>query len=576
MSRRAKRIDIGGGGWRSGLLLLAFAAAALALEGRIVYLQLVDTDFLTAQGDDRHLRTVQISAHRGTVTDRNGEPLAVSTPVDSIWANPAELKPALERLPELAGVLELDPEWLARRVTSNMEREFVYLKRHLSPTQAAEVLSLGIPGVSTLREYRRFYPSGEVAGHVVGFTDIDDLGQEGLEFAFDYRLEGEPGVKRVLQDRYGRVIGDVELIKAARPGRTLMTSLDLRLQYLAYRELKKAVASSNARSGSVVIIDPASGEVLALVNQPFYNPNDRAQRGEEFAARRRNRAVTDIFEPGSSFKTLVLAAALESGRYTPDTVVDTSPGILFVDGRPVTQDTNNLGRVDLTTVLAKSSNVGAGLIALDMSAREVWQVLNDFGVGQLTGSGYPGESAGVLVDPEHWRPVGHATLSYGYGLSMTTLQLARAYAAIAAGGILRPVSFLAVSKPPQAARVISEQAAADLGAMLESVVLPIGTGQRAGITNYRVAGKTGTAWKATTGGYSKDRYTAVFAGYAPASRPRLVAVVVIDEPQGEGYHGGDAAAPVFSSIMSGALRLLAVPPDAVDLDSNSLLSQARP
>ena len=576
MSRRRKRVEIRAAGWRSSLLLALFAVGALALESRVLYLQLIETEFLTAQGDDRHLRTVQISAHRGTITDRNGEPLAVSTPVDSIWANPLELKPELKRLPELARVLGLDTEWLARRITSNMGREFVYLRRHLSPSRAAEVLSLDIPGVSTLREYRRYYPSSEVAGHVVGFTDIDDEGQEGLEFAFDYWLAGEPGVKRVLQDRLGRVIGDVELIQAARPGRTLRTSIDLRLQYLAYRELKRAVAESRARSGSVVIVDPATGEVLALVNQPFYNPNDRGQRGTEYADRRRNRAVTDIFEPGSSFKTLVLAAALESGRYEPDTIVDTSPGILFVGGRAVTQDNRNLGSVDMTTVLAKSSNVGAGHIALDMQPFEVWSVLNDLGIGRLTGSGYPGESAGVLNDPQHWRPVGHATLSYGYGLSVTTLQLARAYAAIAAEGVLRPISFLAVDEVPEGERVISAESARDLSEMLESVVSPVGTGQRAAITNYRVAGKTGTAWKSTTGGYSKDRYTAVFAGFAPASQPRLAAVVVIDEPQGEGYHGGDAAAPVFASIMSGGLRLLAVAPDALEQAAEPLIARSRP
>lgn len=571
MKTRRQRIDVGGGRWRGFLLLAGFAAAALVLEARVLYLQLVDTEFLAAQGDNRHLRTVDISAHRGPITDRHGEPLAVSTPVDSIWADPRELKPALDRLPELARALDLDADWLARRVTSNVDREFVYLKRHLSPSKSAEVMRLGIPGVATQREYRRYHPSGEVAGHVIGFTDIDDRGQEGLEFAFDHWLEGETGLKRVLKDRRGRVIGDVELIKAPRPGRTLVTSLDLRVQYLAYRELKAAVAESRARSGSAVVLDPRTGEVLAIVNQPSFNPNDRTQRD---AARYRNRAVTDIFEPGSSFKTLVLAAALESGRYSPGTVVDTSPGILYVGERAVTQDTNNLGRIDMTTVLAKSSNVGTGQIALDIAPEALWQVLHDFGIGRLSASGFPGESAGVLNEARFWRPVGHATLSYGYGLSVTTLQLARAYAAIAAGGVLRPVSMLAVDEPVEGKRVISERAAAELTGMLEAVVSPLGTGLRAAVTNYRVAGKTGTAWKSTAGGYSKDRYTAVFAGFAPASAPRLAVVVVIDEPQGSGYHGGDAAAPVFSRIVSGALRLLAVPPDALPEPPDTVIAKA--
>lgn len=571
MSARRKRLEVGGGRWRGILLLVAFATVAVVLEARVLYLQLVDTEFLAEQGANRHLRTVQVSAHRGPITDRHGEPLAVSTPIDSIWANPDQLRPSLDRLPELARALDLDAEWLARRVTSNVGREFVYLKRHLSPAKAAEVMRLDIPGVSTQREYRRYHPSGEVAGHIVGFTDIDDQGQEGLEFAFNHWLEGETGRKRVLQDRLGRVIGDVELIQAPRPGRTLVTSLDLRLQYLAYRELKAAVAESRARSGSAVILDPLTGEVLAMVNQPSFNPNDRSQRD---AAQYRNRAVTDIFEPGSSFKTLVLAAAIDSGRYTPNTIVDTSPGILYVGERAVTQDTNNLGRIDVTTVLAKSSNVGTGQIALDMAPEDVWQVLHDLGIGQLTESGFPGESAGVLNDPQFWRPVGHATLSYGYGLSVTTLQLARAYAAIAAGGILRPVSMLAVDEPVEATRVISERAAHELTQMLEAVVSPLGTGQRAAVTNYRVAGKTGTAWKSTAGGYSKDRYTAVFAGFAPASAPRLAVVVVIDEPQGAGYHGGDAAAPAFSRIVSGSLRLLAVPPDALPEPADTVIAQA--
>ena len=557
--------------WRSYALLAVFALGALALEGRIVYLQLFNREFLSAEGDDRHLRTVQIAAHRGPIVDRNGEPLAVSTPVDSIWANPAEIKPELARLNELARVLDLDVEWLARRITSNLDREFVYLKRHLPPAEAAEVLELDIAGVSTLREYRRYYPASEVTGHVIGFTDIDDRGQEGLESAFDYRLTGEPGSKRVLQDRLGRVIGDVEQIRAPRPGRELRSSLDLRLQYLAYRELKAAVAEAQARSGSVVLLDSRTGEVLAMVNQPSFNPNNRTQRD---ASLYRNRAVTDIFEPGSTFKPLVLAAAFDSGRYDPDSIIDTSPGYLEVGGRILTEDRTHLGRISLTTVLARSSSVGIGKVGLDLAAEDIWRVVSGFGIGQPTQSGFPGESAGVLNDPQHWRPIGQATLSYGYGLAVTSLQLARAYAAIASEGRLPSVSFLANEEPVQAERVIPESTAQDLLRMLEVVVSPEGTGTRAAIRNYRVGGKTGTARISEAGSYADDRHIAVFAGVAPISNPQIVAVVVIYDPKGEAYSGGDIAAPAFSRVVGGALRILAIPPDALLEPPVTLMSRA--
>jgi cell division protein FtsI (penicillin-binding protein 3) len=545
--------------WRSLFLLGAFAAGGVALESRILYLQLVNKEFLTAQANDRHLRTVQISAHRGMLTDRYGEPLAVSTPVDSIWANPKELQPELERVPELARALGQDDEWLARRLTSNVGRDFIYLQRHLSPAKAEQVLNLGLPGVGTMREYRRYYPAGEVTGHVIGFTNIDDGGQEGLELELDHWLQGENGSKRVLQDRLGHVIDEVELLHSARPGRDVKTSIDLRLQYLAYRELKSAVQEAHARSGSVVMLDPGTGEVLAMVNQPSYNPNDRSQLETE---RYRNRAATDIFEPGSSFKPFVLATALESGTYRPDSVVDTSPGFLKINNRVITEDDKNLGRTDLTTVLAQSSNVGVARVALTMEPAVVWKTLTAFGIGRLTDAGFPGESAGVLRDPQHWGMIGQATLAYGYGVAVTTLQLARAYAAIAAGGVVRPVSLLALDKAPPGERAISLATAHSLTQMMEVVVSPRGTGRRAAVRNYRVAGKTGTARKAGVGGYSDDRHAAIFAGFAPASRPRLVVVVMIEEPQGL-YYAADVAAPVFANIVSGALRVLAVPPDAL-------------
>jgi cell division protein FtsI (penicillin-binding protein 3) len=410
-----------------------------------------------------------------------------------------------------------------------------------------------------MREYRRYYPAGEVTGHVVGFTNVDDGGQEGLELELDHWLQGENGSKRVLQDRLGHVIDEVELLHSARPGRDVKTSIDLRLQYLAYRELKSAVQEAHARSGSVVMLDPGTGEVLAMVNQPSYNPNDRSQLETE---RYRNRAATDIFEPGSSFKPFVLATALESGAYRPDSIIDTSPGFLKINNRVLTEDDKNLGRTDLTTILAQSSNVGVARVALTMEPAVVWKTLTAFGIGRLTDAGFPGASAGVLREPQHWGTIGQATLAYGYGVAVTTLQLARAYAAIAAGGVVRPVSLLALDKPPPGERAISLATAHSLTQMMEVVVSPRGTGRRAAVRNYRVAGKTGTARKAGVGGYSDDRHAAIFAGFAPASRPRLVVVVMIEEPQGL-YYAADVAAPVFASIVSGALRVLAVPPDAL-------------
>jgi cell division protein FtsI (penicillin-binding protein 3) len=572
MRRAAKTTVAERARWRTALLLVGFALCAAALEGRILYLQLVDKDFLAEQANDRHLRKVQISAHRGSLTDRFGEPLAVSTPIDTIYANPQELKSALNRLGELAKVLDQDDEWLARRITSNLDREFVFLKRHVPPSDAQRVLALDLPGVGTIREYRRYYPAGEVAGHVIGFTDIDDKGQEGLEASFDYWLQGEIGSKRVMQDRRGQVIRDVELLQAARPGRDLRTSLDLRIQYLAYRELKAAVTDSRARSGSVVVLDPRTGEVLAMVNQPSYNPNNREQYlPQNF----RNRAITDMFEPGSSFKPLVMAAALESGAFSPRSVVDTSPGLIEINGRVITEDKPHLGRVDLTTILAKSSNVGAARVALTMEPRAISDTLIGFGIGRLTDSTFPGETPGVLQDAAHWRTIGHTTLSYGYGVAVTALQLARAYAAIAANGTLRPVSLLALDQAPAGQRAISADTAAALTHMLEAVVSPDGTGQRASIHNFHVAGKTGTTRKAGVGGYDEERHGAIFAGFAPATDPRLVVVVMIDEPQSDAYHGGDIAAPVFSNIVSGALRVLAVPPDALPAPPLTVVAQAQ-
>jgi cell division protein FtsI (penicillin-binding protein 3) len=552
------------------------ALGAVALVVRAVELQLLDHGFLAKQGDDRSMRVVKIEAHRGAITDRYGEPLAVSTPVDSVWVNPQELKGNIDQLPKLAKALKEDQESLARRITSNLDREFLYLVRHMPPDQAAHVKALGIPGVYLMREYRRYYPAGEVAGHVVGFTTVDDQGQEGLELGFDQLLNGEDGAKRVIQDMYGRYVENVESIRAPRPGRDLVTSIDLRIQYLAYRELKSAMQEYRARAGSVIVIDVDTGEVLAMVNQPSYNPNDREQLKPDLY---RNRAATDIFEPGSSIKPFIMAAALASGQYRGDSVVDTSPGFLKV-GNKVFEDEHDLGTIDLATILAKSSNVGTAKVALSLKPEQIWSTLTALGFGQVTGSSYPGESAGMLSNYEHWRPIGIATLSHGYGLSVTPLQLAHAYATIGAGGIRRPISFERLTGPVPGVQVVDPKVCSVLVQLMEQVVEKGGTATRASLIGYRVSGKTGTAFKSIAGGYSTDKIMAVFAGLVPATHPKLATVVVIDEPsrdvQEVGYlaQGGSVAAPVFASIMAGSLRLLDIPPDDLQNVPATTLVQA--
>ena len=554
---------------RLRVVLVLFVLGAVGLAARAVDLQVLDDGFLEGQGDARYTRIAKLSAHRGSILDRHGEPLAVSTPVDTVWANPRELTQAADELPKLAEALNRDLQWLTRRVTSNLDREFVYLLRHMRPSDAAQVEALGIPGVYLLREYRRYYPAGEVTGHVIGFTSVDDVGQEGLELAFDHSLGGEPGAKRVIQDRLGRTVEDIESIRAPRPGADLIASMDLRIQYLAYRELKAAIQKHNAKSGSLVMIDVETGEVLAMVNQPAFNPNDREQLK---AARYRNRAATDIFEPGSSIKPFVVAAGLATGRYSSESIIDTAPGMMRV-GIKTIQDKHNLGAIPLTTVIAKSSNVAMAKLALTLEPQMMWSTLDALGFGKVTGCGFPGESAGLLNHYSQWRPIGQATMSYGYGLSVTPLQLAQAYAVLASGGLRRPLTMRRIEPPVTGERVLDRDVARDLVAMMEHVVSGGGTGSRAALLGYRVAGKTGTAWKASGGGYSTDKYLAVFGGVVPASRPRLAAVVIIDEPGGRQYYGGDVAAPVFADVMAGALRLMGIAPDGLDAVPEATLVQ---
>ena len=540
---------------RARLLVGVLALFALALLARALQLQVLDQQFLAEQGDMRYARVAKMPAHRGSVLDRFGEPLAVSTPVDTVWVNPPELAQTPDEIPRLARALKRDRQWLAQRVTSNLDRQFLYVARHMDPAEALKIKALGIPGVYLLREYRRYYPNGEVTGHLLGFTNLDEAGQEGIELEYDQSLAGLDGLKRVLQDGRGRTVQNVESIRAPRPGEDLYTSIDLRIQYLAYRELKAAIRKYQARAGSVIVIDVATGEVLAMVNQPSFNPNDREQYE---VSHYRNRAATDIFEPGSSIKPFVVAAALSSGHYRPESMIDTTPVRV---ANKLIEDHHFLGTIDLGEVLARSSNVAMAKIALSLEPDQMHDTLASLGFGEVTASGFPGESAGLLSSAAHWRPIGIATMAYGYGLSVTPLQLAQAYATVGALGLHRPITFRRAQAPATATRVLPEKVARELIGLLEEAIKPDGTGVKAAVPGYRVAGKTGTAWKAIPGGYSTDRYLGVFAGVVPASRPRLAVVVMIDEPGGALYYGGDVAAPVFSAVMSGALRLMSVAPD---------------
>ncbi|MEW6647769.1 MAG: penicillin-binding transpeptidase domain-containing protein [Pseudomonadota bacterium] len=548
---------------RLRFLLAVLGLATVVLMWRVVDLHVFNREFLQHQGDARALRVVEVAAHRGMITDRHGEPLAISTPVESVWANPKELAAARDHWKALARVLELPPRALEQLLAKRQEREFVYLRRHITPELAQQVMALEIPGVALQREYRRYYPAGEVFAHVVGFTNIDDAGQEGMELLHNDWLKGTPGSKRVIKDRLGRIVENVESISEPRPGQDLRLALDRRIQYLAYRELKAVVQRSQARAGSAVVLDVASGEVLAMVNQPAYNPNNRSGLSSE---RLRNRTVTDVFEPGSTIKPFTVAAALESGKFRPDTVIDTGSGFLRVNSRLTVRDVHNYGRIDVSRVIQKSSNVGAATMALAIKPQQLWDMFSRLGLGTMTASAFPGEATGLLTDYSRWRETERATLSYGYGLSVTALQLAQAYAALAADGRMHSVTMLpAAEQAPETQQVMRPQIAQQVRAMLELAVEKDGTGSRAAVPGYRVGGKTGTARKVTTGGYSEDRYLALFAGFAPASTPRLAMVVVIDEPQGDEYYGGQVAAPVFGRVMSGALRLLDIAPD--DLES---------
>lgn len=548
--------------WRRLLVLFGFASVIAVLVVRAMDMQVLNSEFFEQQGDARQLRVIPISAHRGQIVDRNGEPFAVSTPVSSVWLNPSEAISGMDQVQRLASALVIDVKSLKKKIKDNSDREFVYLKRHVPPELAKKVMDLNIPGVALQKEYRRYYPTGEVAAHVIGFSDIDDKGQEGLELAFDNWLQGEPGKKRVIRDRLGRAIEDVEHIRSVEPGKPIMLSLDKRLQYLTYRTLKAAVIKHNALAGSAVILDVKTGEVLAMVNQPSFNVNDRNQVR---AAAVRNRAVTDVFEPGSTMKPLTMAAALESGRWHPRDLVKTGPGYMKVQGNLI-QDTKNLGTISVSDVIAKSSNVGISKIALALDANSQWDMYQRLGLGVETGSGFPGEASGRLSITALHNDFERASLAFGYGVSVTPLQLARAYTAIAADGVIKPVSFLhheKIDDEQLGERVMSASTARTIRTMMQRVVSAEGTGKRAQVANYSVAGKTGTVHKFIAGGYAEERYVSIFAGIIPAHSPEMVMVVMVDEPRNGEHFGGVVAAPVFSTVMSGAMRLMDIPPDRI-------------
>ncbi len=552
--------------FRRKFILLSFAAFSALLVWRAVYLHVINKDFLQDHGDARSVRVVSIPAHRGMITDRNNEPLAISTPVDSIWAIPRQVLEYPEQLPKLANLLDISSDQLYEMLSDRIDREFVYLKRHISPNLAKQVSDLEIYGINLQQEFKRYYPSGEITAHLVGFTNVDDTGQEGLELAYDHWLQGKAGKKRVLKDRLGRSVRDIESIEKPSPGKDLVLSIDRRVQYLAYRELAAAVEFYQAKSGSLVVIDPVNGEVVALVAQPSYNPNNRAGlKSENF----RNRAITDVFEPGSTLKPFTIAAGLESGLYEKDTLIQTSPGYLRISNH-VISDMSNYGILDLTGIIQKSSNVGSGKIGLAIGPEALWATFRSVGFGEQTGTGFPGESHGLLSSYTNWTELDLASIAFGHGMAVTTLQLAQAYSVIASDGILRPLSFLKVGDeaiPGQ--RVMSSEIATTLRGMLETVVQPGGTGQRANIPFYRVAGKTGTAHKSSSEGYAEDKYLSLFTGFAPATNPRLVMAVIIDEPQSGEHYGGQVAAPVFSKVIQGALRILDIPPDDLpELNTN--------
>ena len=549
------------GALRRCIVLGVFALLGTGLLLRAVQLQAIEHEFYLEEGHARQLRTVEIPAHRGRLTDRHGEPLAISTPIQTITAEPLKLVDQPGAVAEIARLLGLDGDALLARVERGASRgsQFMYIKRHVQPGIVERVMELAVAGVSLRREYRRYFPSGPATAHLVGFTDIDDNGSEGLEMAYDSWLRGTPGQRRVVRDIRGREITELDVLEPAQPGRDLRLSVDEQLQYLSKRALAESVREHDASSASAVVLDVRTGEVLAMSNVPTYNPNNSRDRQFD---RQRNRAITDVFEPGSTMKPFTIAAALVSGKYTPDDIVDTSPGSYRI-GKYEIRDAKDNGWLDLRGIVRQSSNVGISKVARELDPLLMWSVFDAFGFGQSPGSEFPGEVAGYFNHPTYWHRVEQASVSYGYGISVSALQLARAYAALANDGVMMPVSFLALDEAPRGERVLDSAIAAEVDTMLEAVVTR-GSGKRAKVPSYRVAGKTGTSHRSEKGGYAEDRYVSVFAGFAPATNPRIATVVVVHDPKGGDYFGSQVAAPVFADIMSHALRLQNAEPDDVE------------
>lgn len=543
--------------WRFYFVIVFLSLMMTGLLARLVYLSVVDRSFLLQQNLARIVRNVPIPADRGIITDRNNTPLAISTPVNSVWADPQEFDATPAQLTQLGSLLGASPTDIRADIKKHQKLEFMYLARGVPPEVSDSIKTLKIPGVYMQQEYRRYYPAGEVDSHLLGFTDVDDQGQEGVELEYNSMLSGEAGMRRVIRDRLGHVISQIKMIRPAVQGHNLVLSIDQRIQYLAYRALKGAVEKFHAKSGSIVVLDPQTGEILAVVNQPSYNPNNRPPDTD---GRYRNRAIVDMYEPGSVIKTFNLTLAIKSGKYTPHSIIDTSPGWLKIGGYKITDEGLDYGKITMTQVLQHSSNIGAAKIMLSLNPHEYWVLLHSMGFGEVTGTGFPGESPGRITDQHRWYPSVIATMAYGYGIAVSTLQLAHAYGVIANHGVSVPVTLLKRTEPVSGTRILSDKNAAAVTKMLESVIVSPGTGTRAAVPGYFVAGKTGTAYLMGPHGYDKDHYTSTFAGFAPATAPRLVIAVMLKDPQGK-HFGALVAAPVFSKVMSSALRILNVPPD---------------
>jgi len=541
--------------WRSRLMALLILGCFAVLIGRSFYLQVLNNDFLQEKGESRYRRDLEISASRGRISDRNGDVLAVSTPMKSVWAIPADARLTTAQTKQLAALLEMDVKELARKLAS--EKSFVFLHRQLPPEVGDKVAALKLPGIGQDKEYRRYYPTGEMTAHMVGFTGVDDKGLEGVELAFQSQLLGHAGSRSVIKDRRGQIVEDVGSIRLPQDGRDIRLALDSKVQYLAYSQLKQSVIDNKAKAGGVVVIDAKTGEILALANWPTYNPNNRERLS---GAQLRNRALTDTYEPGSVMKPFTAALALENGKVRFDTVINCAPGKLTI-GTATISDAHPHGALTVAQVIQKSSNVGTAKIASMLSPQQMWEMFDAVGFGQISRLGFPGEVSGRLRPWKSWRPIEQATMSYGHGVSVSLMQMARAYSVFARDGDMVPLTLTKLDSIPMGAtQVFSQQTAREVRTMLEMAVQPGGTAPKAQIPGYRVAGKTGTAYKVEDGQYAK-KYVASFVGFAPASDPRLIVAVMIDEPGGLQHYGGDVAGPVFAGVMSGALRTMGIPPD---------------